>query len=173
MYQYFSPFAYDPEQNNITVKVDASARTPECGSQCFKSVEGPNFFILVIVRGLLKEADAGDYPIKVTLSDDITNLKTVHRFTITLVVPPKSQRTVSSEAEVYRAGGAAGAVAPNFSSFKKSLNGANAYNVYNDTLYTGLDANLTYSTFPSASTSTSTTSSVTAVILATYADNSA
>jgi hypothetical protein len=89
-YEYISPFAYDPESNPITIKVDNGARTPSCGKLCFTAVQAPAFFILTIQRGVLIESDSGEYPVKVTLTDDVTKLKTVNTFTVTLIVPEAS-----------------------------------------------------------------------------------
>jgi hypothetical protein len=91
-YQYVSPFAYDPESNSIDVDVDTSARTPSCGKVCFQAIPATAFFMIIIQRGVLTEADSGVYPVKVTLSDPVTKLKSVNKFNLTLVVPGKKFR---------------------------------------------------------------------------------
>ena len=120
----------------------------------------------------MKESDSGDYPVKVTLSDSVTKLKTVNRFNITLIVPPESQRVPSTETEVFRAFEGA-PTAPDFYALEKSLDGANAYDVATTTLYDGLSSSLTYSTFPTLSVGSSTATKATSVLLATYASNTA
>jgi hypothetical protein len=74
----------------------------------------------------------------------------------------------STETEVYRAFEGAPS-APNFYNLKKSLDGANAYDVYSTELSEGLDASLSYSTFPTGSTTiTSTATNATSVLVASY-----
>ena len=120
----------------------------------------------------MKESDSGVYPIKVTLSDTVTKLKSVNRFNITLIVPQESQRVPSTVTEVYKAFEGAPS-APDFNSLRKALGGANAYNVYTTALSGGLDSALSYSTFPTYSGGSSTPTNATAVALATYTINSA
>ena len=167
-WQYISPFAYDPESNPITFDVDTSARVPSCGKLCFVPLGSSAFFTLVIQRGLLREIDSGVYPIKVTLTDSVTKLKTVNRFNITLIVPNKSQRVPSTVTEVYKAFEGA-PTAPDFFSLRKASGGINAYNVYTTALSGGLDSSaMSYSTFPSGSGGSSTPTNATAVTLATF-----
>ncbi len=72
--------------------IDLSARTPSCGKVCFEAIPAPAFFMLVIQRGILVEADSGVYPVRVTLSDSVTKLKTVNKFNVTIVVPERKYR---------------------------------------------------------------------------------
>lgn len=58
---------------------------PLCGKKCFMALPMTKYFVIVINKYFLIEADEGIYPIEVILSDEKSRLKAFNRFNINIV----------------------------------------------------------------------------------------